>query len=364
MTFIKSHAEALQRYEAIYAGCHRVDGISLPAERTHVVSDGTPIGLIREGLFRKCGIAPRFFAELRKHRPSVVHTHFGTCGPAGLTISRHLDVPLIVTFHGYDAAISPEEARRSYRGMELLKHKMRLIEGTSKFIAVSDYVKHLLLQQGYPEEKIVVHRNGIDLNVFSPSDQQTQQPIILFVGRFVEKKGATYLIDAARHLCNKDIDFELVMIGSGPLENSLKDAALKYQLPCRFLGFRPVSEVREWLDKARVVAVPSITASNGDSEGLPTILLEAQAMRTPIVATRHSGIPEGVKDGKTAELIDEKDSLGLAHKLLEFIEDEGKAREFGQQGRMFVKRHFDIETQVHGLELIYDQARNNFSSPG
>ena len=115
-------------------------------------------------------------------------------------------------------------------------------------------------------------------------------------------------------------------------------------------------EVRDWLEKASVVAVPSVTAANGDSEGLPTILLEAQAMAVPIVATRHSGIPEGVIEGKTAELVEERDSLSLADKLQSFLESPSKTRAFGEAGRRFVSENFNIRVQACGLEDIYADA--------
>ena len=157
-------------------------------------------------------------------------------------------------------------------------------------------------------------------------------------------------------LLEADTKFEIVIIGSGPLESDLKDAAARAGIPCRFEGFMHVREVRDWLEKASVVAVPSVTAANGDSEGLPTILLEAQAMAVPIVATRHSGIPEGVIDGKTAELIEDRDSSALADKLQSFLECPSKARAFGEAGRRFVSENFNIRAQACGLEDIYADA--------
>ena len=80
MTFVKSHAEALRRYNPVYAGAHRVDGIPLPDDRTYVLNNGTPLGIVREAVFRKWGWAPGLVRKLRLHTPQVVHTHFGTAG--------------------------------------------------------------------------------------------------------------------------------------------------------------------------------------------------------------------------------------------------------------------------------------------
>jgi glycosyltransferase involved in cell wall biosynthesis len=103
--------------------------------------------------------------------------------------------------------------------------------------------------------------------------------------------------------------------------------------------------------------VPSVTAENGDSEGLPTILLEAQAIGVPVVATRHSGIPEGVEEGVTAELVAEKDSNGMAAMLKSFLESPAKAQSYARAGRRFVEGNFDLRKQMERLEELYDDLR-------
>ena len=357
MTFIKSQAESLRRHRPVYVGAHRVDGIELPEGRSFVVNEGSILGTAREAVFRLLGQAPRLVGQLRRFRPVVVHAHFGTCGPAAMSLAEALNLPLVVTFHGQDATMTEAEARKTHRGRELYRKKEQMIERAHVFIAVSDYIRNALLSRGYPDNKIIVHRNGIDLGFFSPAPQIGRENTILFVGRFVEKKGAVYLLEAARMLKESGVDFELVMIGDGPLAAELRDRASRYGIPCKFSGFLPVNEVREWLARSRVVAVPSVVAANGDSEGLPTVLLEAQAMATAVVATRHSGIPEGVLDGKTAELVEERDSAALASKLKTFLESPDKALQFGEAGRRFVTEHFDMRTQVDGLEDIYEATR-------
>ena len=356
-TFIKSHAEALTRHTAIYAGGRRVAGLELPPQRTHVVNEGGPLGVVREAAFRSFGWAPGLVQKLKAHQPRIVHAHFGTSGPAGMNLARKLDVPLLVTFHGQDATAVGANRRMSHRERELQNKKQQLIREAGAFIAVSEYIRERLLEQGYPGAKIILHRNGIDLDYFRPSTDIEREPIIVFIGRFVEKKGGEYLVEAVRELHESGVRLELVMIGGGPLEESLKARAAKSRIPCRFTGFLPASEVRQWLNRAAVVAIPSVVASDGDSEGLPTIQLEAQAMGTPVVATRHSGIPEGVIEGVTAELVDERDTKALAIALRSFLESQDKVQEFGEAGRRFVAEQFDLRSQVCGLEDIYQRLR-------
>jgi glycosyltransferase involved in cell wall biosynthesis len=259
--------------------------------------------------------------------------------------------------------MSETEAARTYRGRELIRKKQQMIDASSVFIAVSEYIREALIAKDYPEDKIVVHRNGIDLEFFSVEKRMEREKKILFVGRFVEKKGTIYLLQAAKVLKDAGVDFELVMIGDGPLATELKAIASNAGIRCSFPGFLPVEEVRNWLARSRVVAVPSVVAANGDSEGLPTVLLEAQAMETPVVATRHSGIPEGVIDGVTAELVDEKDVDALADRLKSFLLSPEKARQFGESGRRYVTQYFDMEQQVSGLEDIYERVHTEYRSP-
>jgi glycosyltransferase involved in cell wall biosynthesis len=116
-----------------------------------------------------------------------------------------------------------------------------------------------------------------------------------------------------------------------------------------------VDEVRAIMGRASIVAVPSVTADDGDSEGLPTVLLEAQAISTAVVATRHSGIPEGVIDGETALLVPERDHEALANAIRTLIEDPSRCRAMGEAGREFVLSRFSLASRVERLESVYEQ---------
>ena len=356
MTFILSHAEALRRYSSVFAGSHRVRGLELPEDRVVTANRGGITGLAHEYLFRRFGMAGRMATELRKFRPSLVHAHFGLSGPAALALADSLEVPMIVTYHGRDATVTPEQARRSRRGREYLRGSQRVIERASLIIAVSDFIRARLLDQGCPESKVVTHRNGIDVNFFRPAGRQ-RESFVLFVGRFVEKKGCEYLVRALGRLREKGLPTRAVLIGDGPGRPALERLAGQTGADVAFTGFLALTQVKDWLEKASVVVVPSVTAANGDSEGLPTVILEAQSMGTPVVATRHAGNAEGVLVGQSALLVDERDVAGLAEAIEFFLTDPTAVESFGANGREFVKSRFDIDNQVAGLERIYDRAR-------
>lgn len=363
MTFILSHAEALQRYRAVYAGARRVDGLALPEDRTYTANRGGVAGLAGEILFRRFGRAGRLAADLSRWNPRLVHAHFGLSGPAARSLSAALNIPLIITYHGRDATISDDVVRRSWLGREYLRGREAAVRRASLVIAVSGFIKDTLVARGYPQSKIVVHRNGIDTGYFRHTGQPRER-VVLFVGRFVEKKGCEFLLRALGQLRADGCPVRGVLIGDGPLRPRLARIAAETGAEAVFTGFLSLDQVKDWLGRVSVVAVPSVTAEDGDSEGLPTVVLEAQSMGTPVVATRHSGIPEGVVENRSALLVGERDVAGLAQAIRYFIERPEAVSAFGAAGRAFVESNFDIVNQARGLEVLYDQARERFNSAG
>ena len=230
------------------------------------------------------------------------------------------------------------------------------MDRAARFIAVSDFIRAKLIAKGYPADKVVTHYNGIDLDYFRRGNQ-AREPVVVFVGRFVEKKGCEYLVRALARLREQGCEARGVLVGDGPLRPMLERLADETGAQVAFTGFLPLPEVKDWLARASVVAVPSATARNGDSEGLPTVILEAQAMETPVVATRHAGNAEGVAEGRSALIVGERDVDALAEGIRFFLEDAGAVETFGAAGRAFVESQFDIAAQARGLEDIYDRAR-------
>lgn len=356
MTFILSHAQALRRYRPVYAGAHRVQGLALPPDRVVTANRGGLSGRLEEFMFRQFGMARRLALDLQRFNPKVVHAHFGQSGPAALTLAETLGVPLVLTYHGQDATITEEQARRTWRGREYLRGRARVMERAGLIIAVSDFIRGRLVAKGYPEHKVVTFRNGIDVRQFKQSDA-AREPLAVLVGRFVEKKGGEYFLRALASLREQGLAVRGVMIGDGPLRPMLECLARDVGADVEFTGFLTLEQVRERMGRASVVVVPSVTAADGDSEGLPTVILESQAMGTPVVATRHAGNAEGVQEGRSALLVDERDVPGLADAIRYFIDHPESVASFGAAGRVFIETNFGIEQQAAGLERLYDRAR-------
>lgn len=353
-TFIRAQGEGLQKFTPYYVGAHRVQGLSLPNERTLVVNQGGLIGSLEEGLFKLSGFAPKIYRELQKLNPVLVHAHFGICGALALPLAQTLQIPMIVTAYGIDVTMKDIYARRAslshriyFQRQEALKQKTRL------FIAISKFIKDKLLEKGFPASKIIVHPIGADLNIFRPDDTVLREPVVLFVARLVEKKGCEYLIRAMSKVQATMPDVELVLIGDGSLRMSLEELAKSKLKRYRFLGVQPPKVVRDWMSRARVFCVPSITAESGDTEGLGVVFAEAQAMGLPVVSTTNGGIPEVVANDKTGFLTLERDWESLAESILRLLKDPNLWQRFSTQGQEYVKANFDQTKQASILENIY-----------
>lgn len=353
-TFIRDPAEKLQQFKAYYVGSRRVSGLDLPPDRTLVVNQGNFLGKVEEQLFKLTGFAPKLYRQVRQLKPVLIHAQFGLSGALILPWARSLGIPLIVHYRGADATI--DEASSRYISLNhwlYFQRKDRLQQEARLFIAVSKFIKHKLVEQGFPPEKIISHYHGVDLNQFRPEPQIKREPIVLFVGRLTEKKGCEYLIQAMVQVQSFLPNVELIIIGDGPLRANLESLAAKLLPRYQFLGVQPPDAVKNWMNRARLLAAPSITASQGDSEGLPNVVLEAQAMALPVVSTTHAGIPEAVIHGETGFLTAERDVEGLADYSLRLLKDLDLWQHFSAKGREHVETNFDRAKQTTVLESIY-----------
>src|SRR5262249_8943590 len=158
-------------------------------------------------------------------------------------------------------------------------------------------VRQRAIALGADPAKIRVHHIGVPLPVALPAAADPaaageKEWDVAFVGRFVEKKGLDDLVEALGMI--RDLKPRALFVGDGPLATPIRARAAELGLDATFTGALAPAEVAHRLAAARLLAAPSKTARNGDSEGLPTTILEASAHGLPVVATRHSGIPEAV----------------------------------------------------------------------
>jgi colanic acid/amylovoran biosynthesis glycosyltransferase len=380
-TFIPAQVGALDRFAAVYVGTRRESGLALTGD-PEVLGAGDRFSPLWKTLFKTLSqttgqIPPGWLDRLRRHQPQLIHAHFGPDGTFALPLARALKIPLVVTFHGYDATLaglsesalarSPLALTRQFvqqRGTfyreQYLRRRSQLFAEADCIIAVSEFIADRLRQAGCPDSKLRVHYIGIDRSRFVPRSldsnpeisNKEEPPIVLFVGRLVEKKGTADLIQACAQLNPPP---KLVIIGDGPLRSDLEAQAQTLNINAEFLGYQPPESVRHWLTQAQVFCVPSRTARSGDAEGLGMVFAEAQAMGIPVVSCRSGGVPEVVQDGHTGLLVPEADPAALAAALARILTDRPLQESLSAAGPHWIADRFDLKTNTAKLEATYDE---------
>lgn len=353
-TFIRAQGEELQKFTPYYVGSRKVRGLPLPEERTLVVNQGGIVGKAKEGIFKVSGTAPRLCQQLTNIDPILIHAHFGICGALALPLAKQLNIPLITTFYGIDITMKDKLARKASLSHRVYFRRQQSLKLQSKvIIAISKFIERKLIEKGFPSDKIVINYIGVDTKIFQPILDISRQPIVLFVGRLTEKKGCKYLIEAMSKVQTIMPGIELVVIGDGVLRSSLESLAKSSLKRYRFLGIQPPEAVRNWMNKAMVFSVPSVTAASGDAEGLGVVFAEAQAMGLPVVSSTNGGIPEVVAHGETGFLAAEKDWESLSQYIMQLFQDNDLWQKFSLNGKERVNMHFDQSKLSKGLENIY-----------
>ena len=356
-TFVLTQAVALERYRPVFCGLTDV-AHSLPVLRPiRLTGHGALFARYRIEAYRRLHWAPGFHRSVRRAHPALIHSHFAVDGTDALGIQKDLHLPMVVTLHGFDVSTSDENFARNRSGRLFLSRRQQLWQTVSHFVCVSKAIREIALRAGYPEQKLIVRYIGIDCEKFvaAPASNR-EENLILFVGRLVEKKGCEYLIRAVAQLRERRRDARLVIIGDGRLRAELERLAVNLQVPAEFLGVRSPEEVRGWMQRARVLSNPSVTAANGDTEGLPMVFAEAQATGLPVVSTLHSGIPEGVLDGETGLLARERSVEELTSHLERMLADRAFWAACSERAKRWIREQFDIRKCTAGLEEVYDEA--------
>ncbi len=271
----------------------------------------------------------------------VCYCAFGMDAPHALRLRRvgALGGELVVAFRGADttkyvARRGPRVYARTFRDARLL-------------LPVCEFLGRRLVQLGAPAERVVVHRTGIDLSRWPFRERHPAAPgslRLVSVGRLVEKKGIADVIRALRVLLDRGVGAEYRVFGDGPLRAGLAALAVELGVAERvvFEGWQGQEVVREGLARADVLVAASVTAADGDEEGIPNVLKEAMASGMPVVGTRHAGIPELLEDGVSGWLVPERDEAALAAALARLAAEPERWAAMGRAGRAKIEREYDI----------------------
>ena len=274
------------------------------ALRTARRSRSAPLSVLYEG-------AP--FLGLGRY--DAILCHFGSNGQRALRVrdAGLVEGPIITAFHGADMSrYVCQHGAAVYRD---------LFARGDLFLPVSWFWATRLVQLGCPPDRIAVHHMGIDPARFKftpPRTPTVDQPVrVVSVARLVEKKGLPYAIRAIAALRRDGVDIALDIVGDGPMRPELESliGELGMSNAVHIVGARSREEVAKVVGAAHLFVAPSVTARDGDMEGIPVALMEAMASGVPVVATRHSGIPELIEDQVSGVLVAERDVDALAATL-------------------------------------------------
>ena len=288
--------------------------------------------------------------RLQKAQISHVHVHFaGLASRTAWWIKRLFGITYSFTGHANDIFCLKPDQRVSL---------LDLVREASFVVAVSDFSANWL-SRGFPEFAAKIHRvyNGLDLSVFKSAVPGGRPVRLLSIGRLIEKKGFSVLVEACRLLRSAGFHSVCQIVGEGPERNRLNELIQRYQLSAtiRLMGPLPQTELVEILAQSSIFVFPAVRDSSGDTDNLPTVLIEAMASSLPIVATEVAGIPEIVQHNGNGILVPEKDPARLAEAIQLIASDEGLLERFGKASRRIAEEKFALSNTVGQLKSLFVQ---------
>ena len=287
---------------------------------------------------------------LRERGIGHVHVHFAGMGArTAFWLKKLFGISFSITAHANDFFVGANE--KSPVSLEDLFREARHVA------TVSEFSKNLL-QRRFPDAaaRIVRVYNGIEPDRFSGARRPASPPLVLSVGRYIEKKGFRDLVAACALI--GDLPLECRIIGEGPMESELRALVESLGQQCRVViaGPAPESDIIGLLHQSTLFALPCVTDSKGDSDNLPTVIMEAMAAGLPVVSTPVAGVPEMVEEGVTGCLAPEHSPEALAEKIRFLLEHEDLRESMGRAGSARCRELFDVRKTCAELHRILADA--------
>ena len=219
-TFIEAQVRSLKSFQPRYVGLVRVrQSLPLPADTIFLCGRESRFTPLLAATYKSVAYPRHIYPEVRKAGANLLHAHFALDGATALPLRSYLNIPLLVTLHGYDVTTSDATFSKTIGGRLYIAKRKQLWEKASLFLCVSQFIRRKAIEAGFPEEKLLVHYIGIDRRLFEYVPKQTRRRSVLFVARLVEKKGSP-LIFWRRWLRYKNATRMLNLSWSGPVRNA------------------------------------------------------------------------------------------------------------------------------------------------
>ncbi|BAU66897.1 group 1 glycosyltransferase [Stanieria sp. NIES-3757] len=351
-----------------------LDQFNLP--NIHSLENISKLRLYWEKGLRKLNLqqsSPLLIEIAKKKQSEIVHSHFGHLACSDINTAKKANLKQIVTFYGYDVNCLPNS------NPIWIKKYQKLFANVERVLCEGPHMGRCIVNLGCPPEKVIVHHLGVKINQidYQPRTWNREEPLrILMAASFIEKKGFPDGLEALGIL-QHEIPLEVTIIGdasqSNPKNRKIqsqieKEKILatidKYKLSkkVRLLGYQPYSVFFEEAYKHHIFLSPSITASDGDTEGgAPVSIIEMAATGMPIVSTTHCDIPEVIKHGITGLLAPERDVAELVNHLRWYINHSTQWAKMLDAGRKHIETEYDAQTQGQKLAEIYQDVAKSQS---
>ncbi len=301
--------------------------------------------------FLQAGTIARHVIEDRQVQHLHAHFCHGSTTVAMFT-SRLTGIPFSFTAHAKDIYVE------DLNPGDLLQRKL----ASAAFVVTCTGAnkRHLDLRRRAGAAQVTTIYHGLDTGLFRPQRGRfgTAKPCILSVGRFVEKKGFTTLVEACALLRDRGHVFSCLLVGGADAYLPVVEACIETLRLGDVVQIRKAvtqQQLRDIYDQSALFALPCQVLDNGDRDGIPNVLAEAMAMQLPVVSTNISGIPELVQPDINGLLVPPRDAQALADAIGQVLNDASLAKRLGEQARATILEIFDSRQNTRKLAAMFQE---------
>ncbi|MGD8506138.1 MAG: glycosyltransferase family 4 protein [Candidatus Bathyarchaeota archaeon] len=297
---------------------------------------------------------------VKTHGINVIHAindHSTNVASASL-LSRATDIPFVYTIQG-PGTRTGHPLVDTIVSLYDLTFERWIAKAARKVILLSKSLISTAEKLRIDKEKISVIPSGVDNNYFDPGNREVKRKterlrdrfdvddkmIVGFVGRLVPAKGLGYLFSAIKTIQKENSNIVLLIVGDGAQRRDLEIMAKNLKVKAIFAGWQ--HDLRPYYSLMDIFVLPSLF------EGLPNVILEAMAMRIPVVATSVGGNPDVVSNDENGFLVPPRNFVKLAAVLERLVEDKQLRIRMGKLSRMIIQKDFQWSTAVDKVEKVY-----------
>jgi len=362
MTFIYNQIQEIEKYHQIMiVTSNRINKDIFPYQ-CDLIKSSYDIKEFRNKLLRKLNIiylesnslfTKQLNMKINDFNPDIIHIHFGYNLIKTFDNLKNKNIPLLTTFHGKDASANLK--KKIYKNKLIRIYKNKNVYG----ITVSNNIKKRFHESGINTVNFTTDYLGVDTEFFKPSKIDNKYKYFLQVSNFVEKKGHEYTLKAFHIFLNnyRIKGYKLILAGDGPLKKEMikLSEVLNIQNFVEFPGYVNREQTKKLMNDSSYFIHHSITAKDGDMEGIPTVIMEAMSMNLPVISTYHSGIPELLRDGIDGYLVNEKDIEDYSKKMFDILSFKERSM------RERIIYNFNLKKNSTNLLNIYQTILKNYS---